>query len=206
MSFTPTPIQTLLLFRLLFGGDEPKKSDLKPQLPGPAFKQLLDAGFVELEKRGRASHVLLTDRAWAWCREHLDAPFSPTLNAARVLQSLLPRLKGYLDVQGASLADLMAAAAPPPADASTPDVRTRIRETCLALGGGRTDTRVRLKNLRAALSDVPRERLDAALFALQREGGLALYHLDDPRQRDAEDEAAAIEVLNSRFHIVYLTE
>ncbi|MDZ7760475.1 MAG: DUF87 domain-containing protein [Desulfovermiculus sp.] len=113
MSFTPSPLQTLVLLRLLFTGQEPKQSDVK-QLKPQARKEMIQAGFLELEKRGRAYHLLLTDKAWAWISDNLDSQIPANARTVDTLQALLARLKEYLDtpisalnmIQGSSLIHL----------------------------------------------------------------------------------------------------
>ncbi len=201
MTFTPSPLQTLVLFRLLFTGEEPKQSDVK-QLNPRTRKELIEAGFIELEKRGRAQHILLTDRTWAWASDHLDAPISPQARTNEAFEALLARLKHFLQARDLPLAGFMADAAPP--EAATHDLPERIRAACFALTDGRSNVRVHLKDLRNRLADVPRETLDKALLALQKEGRLVLMHLDDPRERTPEDEGAAIDILGFKRHILYM--
>ena len=83
-----TPLQTLLLFKLLFTGEEPPMSQVKPGLSPQDRRRLEQLGLIALEKRkgrsGRlANHIVLTDRAWQWAGEHLDAPFSRTIKIGR---------------------------------------------------------------------------------------------------------------------------
>jgi hypothetical protein len=201
MSFTPSPLQTLVLFRLLFTGEEPKQSDVK-QLTPRTRKQLVDAGFIELEKRGRAQHILLTDRAWAWASEHLDAPISRQARTTEAFEALLLRLKQFLQTRQIPLAGFMSDAAPDQGTAG--GLSNRIREAAFTLSGGKPNVRVRLTDLRRQLADVSREDLDRALLLLQKSGRLVLMHLDDPHERTPEDDQAAIDLLGFKRHILYM--
>jgi outer membrane biosynthesis protein TonB len=81
---------------------------------------------------------------------------------------------------------------------------TRIRDAALAIAGGATRTRVRLRELRAHLIDVPREQVDRELFSLVNQGGVVLYGIDDTNDLDAEDVGAALNVAGYPRHVLYL--
>lgn len=201
MSFTPSPMQALVLFRLIFTGEEPKLSELS-QLKPKMRRELVDAGFIELEKRGRAQHILLTDRAWAWVGDNLDAKVPRQARTMEAFEGLLQRLQNYLRAHDMAVAEFLR-----PARHEIPaaeDLHSKIRDAYLRLSGGQRNVRVRLRELRNLLSGVPREQLDAALLDLQNLGRLVLMHLDDPRERTVEDEHAAIEILGNKRHILYM--
>lgn len=79
----------------------------------------------------------------------------------------------------------------------------RIRAACLQLTNGSTKQRVRLKDLRQAL-DEDRTEVDRVLQAMQREGLLVLYKIDNPAELTHEDERAALYIANNPRHLVYL--
>lgn len=201
MSFSPSPMQALILFRLVFTGEEPKISDLS-QLKPKARRELVDAGFIELEKCGRAQHILLTDRAWAWVEKNLVTRFNRNAKPHEAFEGLLQRLHNYLEARDLALVEFLQSTKPEPAEAE--DIYSQIREGYMRLSGGHRNVRVRLKDLRSMLSGVAREQLDAALLDLQKQGRLVLMHLDDPQERTYEDEQAAIEILGNKRHILYM--
>jgi hypothetical protein len=163
-------------------------------------KQLETQGLIRLEKRGRQQHVLLTDKGWQWTQTHLNARVEVAgVVPSLVLRDLLPRLQGFLEREGYALAELFAQEDSSPA-AST----QRVRAALLELGDGRTQQRLLLAHVRAALPQLSREALDATLLDLQRSGAVALYHEDNPALRSAEVEAAALQLAASRYHLVYL--
>lgn len=194
------PILVLALWVLLFTGKEPKISEMKPQLSPKRRKVLQDRGLVELEKRGRAQHLVLTDEAWRWAAEHLDADFSINVNGGRALAGLLPRLKAYMDRHGVSLAEILASGEVPGSD----DMETRIREAYRAASGGEWNVPVRLADLRRELADIPRETQDQALLEMQSAGVLVLYPNNDPRDLTSEDQTAALDVVGAKRHLVYM--
>ncbi len=212
--FALKPIQVSLLWNLLFTGDEPKLSDLKPGIKPPERNHLRDSGLIEVEKRkgvsktGRksnASHVVLTDAAWKWAAENLDTEFSMRANCAPALRGLLVRLKAYVDANGVPLAELLS---PPPEAVAAQDAPAelpeRIRAAYTQASGGQSQVRVKLADLRRLLPDVPREALDAGLLGLQESGALSLYPNNDPWDLRPEDRDAAIDILGEKRHIVYM--
>lgn len=217
MSDNIPPLLVLLMWNLLFTGEEPMVSKAKPGVDKKKLGPLLDADLVLLEKRGRANHIVLTDRAWQWAEDHLDAEFSPRANATPALQGLLPKLKHYLKQSGTPLADLLTAEAPAVESAveGAPEVPMTaipaptaideaIREAYLTLSGGQWETRVRLADLRPHLTAYPRPDQDAALLRLQSAGRLVLYRLDDPQDTFEADRAAALYLGSDPRHLVYM--
>ncbi len=212
MSDGISPLLVLLMWNLLFTGDEPMVSKAKPGVDKKKLAPLLDAGLVVLEKRGRANHIVLTDRAWQWAEENLDAQFSTSLNATIALRGLLPRLKHYLKQTGTPMAELLGAVeaaeeARPESPAPEPNsIDDAIRDAYLALSGGQWETRVRLAPLRKKLTAFRRETQDQALLSLQACGRLVLYRLDDPQDTFEEDRAAALYIGSDPRHLVYMKE
>lgn len=214
-----TPLLVLLMWNLLFTGEEPMVSKAKPGVDKKKVQPLVDAGLIVLEKRGRANHLVLTDRAWQWAEENLDAEFSPRANATPALQGLLPRLKNYLAQSGTPLAELLTAADPatpdpspdPPATAPVPEVAApsvsieeAIAQVYLALTGGQWETRVRLSDLRDKLAVYSRDALDGTLRGMQQAGRLVLYRNDDPQDMSDADHAAALYIGSDPRHLVYM--
>jgi hypothetical protein len=210
MAFVPTPKQALVMWRLMVMGEQPKQSEVRPDLPPMEREALVRAGLIRLEKRGRAKHLVLEDEsAWAWATEHLDTPIANSQAAAPVLHQLLKQLKGYLARREQTLADLFTRP-PEPAEEGTTNgnasitLEERIRTAYLAESGGNFNRRVRLCHLRARLESMPRLEVDAALITMQNQGRLVLYMLDNPAERHAEDEAAALTIGGEKQHILYM--
>lgn len=212
MSFTPTSQQMLFMLRLVFGPPEPKLSEALPQLKPAALRdQLKSLGLIAVEKRGRSQYVRLTEKGWAWLQEHLDAPINPVGKVAgSVLAELLPRLKTFLAAHQFALGELLLAgtaardsgAADTPAATAASDAE-RLLDTLYRLDGSRR-ARILLADARAALPELSASAFDAAALALQAQGRIALYHLDDPAQRTPRIEDAAIQVARTRYHLAYL--
>jgi hypothetical protein len=218
----PTPKQTLLIWNLLFAGEEPKISAARPALPPKERTHLAEAGLIRLEKRGRAVYILPTDKTWAWAADHLDAEISPRSTAAGpALRAFLKSLKIYLSVSEVTLAEFVrpkprkkaplppahataeSPAAPRPAEVP-PDLETRIRQGYFQESGSAWNEWIKLAALRRRLSTVPRSDLDRELLRLERAGRAVLYPIDNPQVLTAEDREAAIDVFGFKRHIVLL--
>ncbi len=202
MSFQPNPRQALVMWYLLITHDEPAQS----KVPLKSFtaadrKELLNAGLIQLERHKRAQHIVLTDKAWDWALEHLDAPISPSPFAAPVLQELLCSLKTYLRAQKIPLVELLVLPPPPPPDK---DIPKRILAAYNLESGGQRYVDVRLATLREHLTDLSRTAVDHTLDQMQLDGAITLMRLDDPQSITAADTAAALDVYGDKRHVIYV--
>lgn len=218
MSFEPNPKQALALFTLLFSGEEPRQSELRPSLTNRERQELIDAGLITVERAPQstrqngvvyASRIAVTDKAWAWASAHLDAelPRSPSLLPA--FRALLARIKCHVERGSFTLAELLSTPQPaaPRSVSAAPTAESlvsRIRSACLSLSGGQFNVRVRIAKLRTTLPDVAHEQLDRTLLEMQRADLLVLYPLEDPNEVRREDAAAAVRIAGAPRHIIYL--
>lgn len=211
MSFQPTPKQALVMWNLLITGDEPAVSKVKPDLNPAERKPLSQAGLIELVKRGRSTHIVLTDKAWEWALEHFNTELSKSNFAVPVLQELLKKLGSYLKHYKIPLVEFLGEQNQP-IDATKNstlllrDLEIKIREAYLNVSGGKYNVRVRLSQLRQALDGLPRTEIDNALINMGLAGKLDLMHLDDPQDIHPEDKHAAITIGGRNSHIVYMKE
>lgn len=168
-------------------------------------EHLESLGLVTIEKVKGANHYALDDRGGRALRE----PYaSERLDAwGRFLFSLLSGLQAGLDRHGISLGDLFqrpSDAAPAASASDRPtlaEVKDRIRAAYAARpkapGGW-----VGLADLRAALMDLSREDVDAALKALSREKGVRLDPFDNTRSLEKEDTDAALHLGDTPRHMI----
>jgi len=184
------PMQQLILWRLLISGEQPMQSVFDPK----HRNALVTAGLIRLEKRGRAKHVILEDKAWDWVAEQMQSgDFAVELpqratTAIPVFESLLVKLGGYLRSHDIPLHEFLATQVK---EASLDD---QIRQVCETIASNSTDFRVRLAQLRAQLSKIPRNTLDNALIAMQQAEKILLRPVEDPQEISEADEAAAIDM------------
>ncbi|KMO41771.1 hypothetical protein VQ03_12460 [Methylobacterium tarhaniae] len=217
MSETPTPLQALILWRLLGRQGTALNSEIVPK---KAERDALQkAGLLTVEKEGRSSRLTVTDKGWNWAGRHLCDPLPPN---ARVLQDWLTRLHHHLEKTGATLAEFVGPAperVPPEPKARKPKtaakktaappdpgrVRARIEEAYLACTGGRKAAPVRLSVLRAALADLDRVAVDAGLAAiLGGDPSIRLTRISDPKALDAAERDAAFAPAGEPFHEIWI--
>ncbi|RMD71872.1 MAG: hypothetical protein D6819_00425 [Gammaproteobacteria bacterium] len=190
------PRQALALFHLLFTGEEPALSRF--WLEAKDRKPLEQTGLIRLERRGRTTHIVLTEKGWGWASAHLDAPLSRSKRATQVLRAVLSHLRQAIASGRLSLAELLT----PPHE----DIEEAVRRAYLEASGGSYRTRARLADLRRRLPHIPREALDAFLIERHKAGQLALYPLEDPLDLHPEDEEAAVIIAGERHHLLYMKE
>ena len=219
MSFTPTSTQMLFMLRLVFGPSEPKLAETRPQLRAPDLRNTLEAeGLIRIEKRDGSNYVILTEQGWTWVQDHLDMPINMEGSTpGLVLAELLPRLKSFLAAKGSTLGELLLLSEPPKSAQQALAWAPGVAESCEApaidlerwlqalreLDGGEHRF-VPLAELRQALPDLARPFFDAAALALQQQGRIALFRIDEPWRRSASDEIAAIDVAGNHYHSAYL--
>lgn len=223
------PNQALFLWRMITGATdsirEPSLSTAIPKLKSDR-KSLVDQGYLETEKRGRSTHLLLTDKSWEWAATHLEVELlkSSSPVGAEALEGLLHRLLPFLKrsqiplaalfmdlpfsakVPAPSQSDEGAIAVPERRKPDTQEFRQAIEEAYLALSGGHRKVRVLLRDLRPTLPQVPRTNLDEILKSMQRDGKLVLYREDNSAALTPADSEAALLVGDSPRHLIYLED
>ncbi|MFS8894229.1 hypothetical protein [Synechococcus sp. O70.1] len=158
---------------------------------------------------------MLTDKAWDWASTTPPTAIarSKSPEAAVVLQKALATLVDYAQRENVPLARILGLR---PADANRPDSPSKPRpdngvevdldflekvfRTCEGMGG--RHSRVYLSDLRKRFPHVPRQQLDQALVALDRQAKIVLMPLDDPSTITPEREAAAITLSGAKRHFL----
>jgi len=209
--------QKHVLFRLLFTGEEPQMSKVKPKLEPKKRKELLDAGLIELEKRAKAQHIKLTDKGWQWAANNFKEEIPSRLKLMPdILHGLLLRLKAYIDSKNISLPELLGFINDNELekeseknfelneDSISPE--QKITNAYLKASNGKWNVRVRLSKLRALLPDINRSDLDRLLLEMQKLKKIVLYNMDDIYNIKTVDEEAAIDIGGFKRHIIYMEE
>jgi hypothetical protein len=195
-----TPKQKLVLWNLLISDEELMMSKVKPELKPIERKPLVDEDLIQLEKRGSANYVVLTDKAWDWAIENFNAEFpAKAIAAVPVLQKLLVKLGVHLQAHNLSLAEFLR-----PQDKTGVKLEAKVRAAYAKISGDRYNVRVRLSELRPHLSDCPRADIDQSINEMELSGKLVLMPLDDPQETYPADEEAAIDIGGSKRHILYM--
>jgi len=213
------PKSEILLWKLLLTGEEPTKSQVKPKHRAKELKLLEEKGLIEcktvVEKGRRITRLALTDKAWEWASTTPPTAIarSKSPEAAVVLQKALATLVDYAKQESVPLARILGLR---PADANRPDSPSKPRpdngvevdldflenvfRSCEGMGG--RHSRVYLSDLRKRFPHVPRQQLDQALVALDRQAKIVLMPLDDPSTITPEREAAAITLSGAKRHFL----
>lgn len=223
MTFVPSPKQALFLWKMICAEKEelrqPKLSEAKPALDVKRErKPLVDNNFLEEVRRGRATHLMLTDKAWVWAAKcsTVELVSSKPSDEAITLQGLLRRLIPLLKQRDIPLADLFqqdkgkgAGARVERADHAKPKrnrlrLDARITAVCKEITHGDSNKEVRLTALRAKLGHVTKSEVDAQLIKLHDAGRIALYRDDNTAAVSAADARDALMVGDSPRHLLYL--
>lgn len=198
MSFELSPIQVSLLWRLLFIGETPIKSKVKPNITVKQRDELRDLGLIKYVKDGRAERLELTEEGWAWANENLNAPFSLKSNNSETLEALLLKLKNFMERKEIALYDMLIT------KKVTEDVEEKVLNAYKRLSKGEWDVNVRLADMRNLLSDMERKDFDELLLKMQQDGALVLYKMENPTDISNKDKDAAIYIGDNPRHIVYM--
>ncbi len=202
------PKQALALWRMLTAetdeAREPMWSKLRPQINPAERKELLQEGLVVSARRGRANHLILTQKAWEWAQASTQVELAKSAEGAIVLQSLLRRLLPYLEHRNIRLVDVMSDPSAPTSEENELPVRNQVLTCIRTLGQAAPAGGVRLVALRAALPRFTRESVDDVLLSLRKDGLILLYPDDDRASLTAADHEAALSEGGIPRHLVYL--
>lgn len=209
MSFQPKPTESLILWDLLFTGDEPAMSKIKPDLERIKRKILIEEGLIELKKQGRSHHVVLTDKAWKCALDDFRVEGTKSTYAATALQHLLDKVRNYLKSNDIPLSEFLNSTNKSAIDADSAvviekDLEEEIRKAYSKASGATYKVRVRLSELRQYLGNLPRPDIDRTLIEMQRLGQITLMPLDNPQEIHPEDEQAAVDLGGAKRHILYM--
>lgn len=213
MTFEPSPRQALVLWSLVVAapGEEPSRSSVKPKLRPAERKQLLSAAFIEEEKRGRSTHLVLAEQGWAWAERQREIRLSPSPSAAAVLEKLIQALSRYLGDNDVRLAEVISTSGTQDDPGNTvgeslnwQDVAERIRNTSLAITSGQYYRAVRLSELRQKLSDITRPVMDEILLQMDRSQQIELMCFEQEIEISDEDRNSALFIAGRPMHLLYL--
>ena len=195
-----TPKQTLIVWCLLGCRGQTMQKDIVPKVEKADREALVAGGYIVSAKGKRGALSLeVTDKGWHWAGEHLGDPLPKNY---KVLQDWLTLLHRQFMTSGQTLADFMAAA-------PEPDVRARIEKAYLIVTGGRKAESVPLAKVRAALADLERSVVDAALLRIvqgdkEGDGKARLGQVADPKALSSEDRDAAFSPAGEPFHLLWI--
>lgn len=183
-----------------------------PEVRGPLER----AGLIATRRQGRGNVIESTDKVWSEAGAGLaDLLPEDAEGAGAVLRAWLGRIGALLAREHKTLADLMTGDArpvvpKPPINAgateTVADLHPRIRAAYLSVTGGQLNVRALLKDLRPHLADLPRDTLDRALLAMQREEKAVLFRQDNGAALTAADREAALHIAGEPRHILWISK
>jgi hypothetical protein len=175
------------------------------RLDGAPRRRLAELKLITSDPVGpRRSYIHeLTDAGWRWCADELSAPRPDRAGSlGNALYLLLRGIRDHLDRTDQTLADIFGTpAAPPPAA----DVEGRVRAAYSALATAPSDW-VSLTDVRARLSDLPRDAVDGALIRLERDPSVYIAPDEDQKALTDADRAAAIRIGGKDKHLLAIAD
>ena len=201
------PKHALLVWRMLF---EPNMDAIGTEVKADVRRPLVEAGLLASHPErnpntGRqVQRFRLTDRAWSWAEENLDAKLNQAPSAGPLLQQVLTRVQAMLRRYDIPLAEFALATEDRETGDGAPDRTTQVRSAYLELTGGRLNESLPLTHLRDSLPELAREELDQTLLELFRAGACVLFPEDNTRQLTQSMEQAALSMSGERKHYVKL--
>ncbi|MEI9942427.1 MAG: hypothetical protein WDO69_34865 [Pseudomonadota bacterium] len=136
------PKQALFLWHLILteGASDVGvvSSNTVPRLSRPEWQALVDGGYLDSRKEGRATFLTATDRTWNWAEqaEKVELAKLDSAAGAVALEALLNRLLPLLRERDIGLAELFKND-PPPAPPSPPAPRSRRKKSASKAAPGR---------------------------------------------------------------------
>ncbi len=203
------------------GGERWLKEIPKGMAPTSARKALIRNGLIEEGKRvpegqngnRKITFLALEDKGWQWLGDNMDAPIWKSQSATEVLQAALVQLSRHMQEKRIVLGELLSQSftnedqsttftkavsrdsfhqdSPREQSESAREIMDRIATTYERLAEHRPGERVRIADVRHALSDIPASGVDDALERMSRAGNVVLNRLDNPKEITAADEEAA---------------
>lgn len=212
-----TLTQTLLVWCLLAKQGVAKQADIVPAPKAADRKALEAAKLVTVTKVSRSLWLKLEDRGWAWAAAHLLDPLPPAQHA---LQDMSIRLHDYLAKSGVTMAEFIGQAPEPdflasptskppkksPKAPKAATVRKQLEQAYLKVTGGKKNESALLSKIRAELTDLDRDTVDAALGRiLKGDKKATLMRIDNPRAISAAEAEAAYSPGGEPFHVLWIT-
>jgi hypothetical protein len=170
-------------------------------LEGKARRNLNERKLVESEKQGRAFVHELSDKGWRWCADELAAgPAGQSGSAERAHYLVFGMFSRYLNATGLGLADI-ANAKREPRDDDAASVTARVEDEYRTLAPA-DGAFVKIRELRARLTDIPRTDLDAALTALFSSQRINLIPQSNQQALSDEDRESALRIGGEYKHLI----
>jgi hypothetical protein len=194
-----------VLFALMGEAREVSNSELAERagfrLDGKERRRLNDRKLVDSRKVGRTYAHELTDAGWDWCATHSSEGLQGGASSMEgALYAVLGGLARYLEYSEQSLADVFQQRVPEGA-AQPGDIAELIRAAYLRLAS-EPGKFVKLRELRAELSDVPRGELDSSLEEMYRAQQVNLVPQSNQQALTQADRESALRIGGEAKHMI----
>ena len=198
-----------VLFALMGEAREISNSELAERagfrLDGKERRRLNDRKLVDSRKVGRAYAHELTDAGWDWCATHLsEGLVSRASSMEGALYAVLGGLARYLEHSERSLADVFQRHDQETREKPS-DIAELIRAAYLRLAR-EPGTFVKLWELRAELSDVPRSELDSSLEEMYRAQQVNLVPQSNQQALTQADRESALRIGGEAKHMISIRQ
>jgi hypothetical protein len=198
-----------VLFALMGEAREVSNSELAERagfrLDGKERRRLNDRKLVDSRKVVRTYAHELADAGWDWCATHLsEVPQSRASSMEGALYAVLGGLARYLEYSKQSLADVFEQR-DPEAPAKPGDIEEFIRAAYLRLAS-EPGKFVKLRELRAELTDVPRSEVDSSLEAMYRAQQVNLVPQSNQQALMQADRESALRIGGETKHMLSIRQ
>jgi hypothetical protein len=198
-----------VLFALMGEAREVSNSELAEsagfRLDGKERRRLNDQDLVDSRKIGRTYAHELTDAGWAWCATHFSEPSQARASSMEgALYAVLGGLARYLEYSEQSLADVFQQRAPE-APEKPADIAELIRAAYQRLAS-EPGKFVKLRELRAETSDIPRSELDSSLEGMYRAQQVNLVPQSNQQALAQADRESALRIGGEAKHMISIRQ
>jgi hypothetical protein len=175
------------------------------KLDGKERRRLNDRKLVDSPKVGRAYVHELTNDGWDWCAAHAaDGPQGRASSMEGALYAVLGGLARYLEYSEQSLAEVFQHH-DPQAPRKPVDIAELIRAAYVRLAS-EPGKFVRLRELRAELSDVPRGEFNSSLEGMYRAQQINLIPQSNQQALTEADRESALRVGGEAKHMISIRQ
>jgi hypothetical protein len=173
------------------------------RLDGKERRRLNNLKLVDSRMVRRAYVHELTDAGWHWCATELSVGLHGKVTSMEgALYAVLGGLARYLEYSGQSVADVFQQRG---AETEKPgDIDELITSSYLQLAG-EPGKFVKLRELRAYLSEVPRDELDSALERLYRAQQVNLVPQSNQQALTEADRESSVRIGGEAKHMISIT-
>jgi hypothetical protein len=191
-------------------------NEIHLELKAPNRNRLVQLGLIEVRKERQRLFLNLTDRGWAHALAAIGTEVPARAGAAgAAVYRLVASLRNYLATSGFAPADFFAprgeekaAGAPAlprrsPSAPSVSDVAALIRKAYGNLAAAPRES-VELVRIRAALGEISRSQVDAALIDLSSSADVHIFPESNQKTLTADDRAASVSIGNQDKHLIVI--